>query len=141
MASDKFNKLFSEAPQTDIESFDEGTKWLDFSHHSMSFCVAVRSVLKAKGLSQKQLAASLSVSEQVVSKWLSGSENLTLETIANIERVLGQRLLYAGNSVSVLKMIEHEQVVLAEAVFTTKDVQQSQIAGTKVEISDDSFAA
>lgn len=141
MASSKFNKLFSEAPQTDLKSFDEGTKWLDYGHHSMAFCVAVRSVLKAKGLSQKQLAASLLVSEQVVSKWLSGSENLTLETIANIERVLGKRLLYAGSSESVLKLIEREQVILAEADYTTQDVQQSQIAGTKVKISGDSFAA
>ena len=45
--------------------------------------------LRAKNVSQKELAEKIGVSPQQVSKILRGNENLTLETIAKLEAALG----------------------------------------------------
>ena len=45
-------------------------------------------------MSQKLLAEKLDVSPQQVSKILKGTENLTLQTITQIETVLGIKLIY-----------------------------------------------
>jgi plasmid maintenance system antidote protein VapI len=45
------------------------------------------------GWSQKELAIQMSVSPQQISKIVRGSENLTLESLVKIEKVLGIQLL------------------------------------------------
>ena len=45
------------------------------------------------GLSQKELAERMGCTQQFVSLILKGKENLTLETISKLERVLGADLL------------------------------------------------
>ena len=112
--SEKTKRLFAEAPQIDLEAFDRNTKWLEYGRHSMGFAACVRILMKTKGMTQKELAGKLEVSEQVVSKWLSGKENLTLETISNLERALGKRLLYAGTAEDVEAMIRRYRFVEEE---------------------------
>lgn len=53
----------------------------------------IYAILDEKGWSQKQLAAALGKSESEISKWLSGTHNLTLLTISRIEAVLGTDIL------------------------------------------------
>ena len=112
--SEKTKRLFAEAPQIDLEAFDRNTKWLEYGRHSLVFSYVVKTLMKAKGMTQKELASKLEVSEQVVSKWLSGKENLTLETISNLERALGKRLLYAGTADDVEAMIRRDRFVEEE---------------------------
>nr|WP_083188164.1 helix-turn-helix transcriptional regulator [Prosthecochloris sp. CIB 2401] len=49
--------------------------------------------LHEKSMTQKELAVSMGVSPQQVSKILKGTENLTLETISKLERALGVIIL------------------------------------------------
>lgn len=49
--------------------------------------------LRTKGLSQKDLAEKLNISQQLVSKWLKGNVNFTLETLENIEKTLDIKLV------------------------------------------------
>jgi transcriptional regulator with XRE-family HTH domain len=75
-----------------------------------SFQIAVRilrEIRKQKpqnGMTQKRLAEEMGVSPQYINKVIKGEENLTLETIAKIEDVLGVTLieiLKGENSINV----------------------------------------
>ena len=53
----------------------------------------IEEILKAKGITQKELAELLSKSESEVSKWMSGMHNFTLKSIIKIETVLGEKVI------------------------------------------------
>ena len=57
----------------------------------MSVAIANRiyEILEAKGMTQKELAQKLGKTETEVSRWLSGTHNLTLSTICKISAALG----------------------------------------------------
>lgn len=55
---------------------------------SLAIAIKINKVLKEKQIAQKQLAEMLNVSPQHVNKIIKGRENLTLETIFKLERVL-----------------------------------------------------
>ena len=50
-------------------------------------------ILKEQGKDQKTLALSLGKSEAEISKWMRGTHNFTLKTLAKIEVVLGEPLI------------------------------------------------
>ncbi|MFM9949429.1 MAG: multiprotein-bridging factor 1 family protein [Saprospiraceae bacterium] len=79
----------------------ENEAWLDIS---FSIALAIGRWLRANGMSQKELAERLGYSPQYVSKILKGSENLTLETISKIEKVLDIKLI----EVPVLEFAQNE---------------------------------
>ncbi len=60
---------------------------------SQEIALRILSVLREKGMQQKELASMLGVSPQQVSKIVKGKENLTLETISKIEMALGAELI------------------------------------------------
>lgn len=53
--------------------------------------------LKEKGKTQVWLAQEMGIRPQQVNKWVRGSENFTLETIANLEKALGIELMNTPN--------------------------------------------
>ena len=57
-------------------------------------------MLQAKNLDQKDLARLLGKQESEISKWMSGTHNFTLKTLARIEDVLGS---------SVIKVLKKEK--------------------------------
>jgi len=67
---------------------------------SLSFDVSdrIRDLLEKEDLSQKEFAKLLGKRESEVSKWLKGTHNFTLETIAKISIVLKAKLLYVPTS-------------------------------------------
>ena len=60
---------------------------------NMAIAMRVADILQIKGWTQKDLAKKLGKAESEVSKWLSGSHNLTLKSIAKMEAVLGVEVL------------------------------------------------
>lgn len=60
---------------------------------SMELAVRIQDVLDEKRWSQKDLAKAMGKNESEISKWLSGSHNLTLKSITKLETVLGRELL------------------------------------------------
>ena len=69
---------------------EENWAWLK---KSAVIAVRVLDALKAQGLSQKELAERMKVSPQQINKIVKGQENLTLETISNLEMALGVQIL------------------------------------------------
>lgn len=61
----------------------------------MSFALAdkIDAVLKEKNISQKELAKLMGKTEAEVSRWLGGTHNFTLRTIAKISNALGCNLV------------------------------------------------
>ena len=61
----------------------------------LSFGIANRiyEILEDKGMSQKELAQRLGKTETEVSRWLSGTHNLTLSTICKISAALGEDIV------------------------------------------------
>lgn len=64
----------------------ENAGWLRWSRQ---MAVALIGYMQDNGLKRADLAAKLGVSPQYVSKLLSGTENLSFKSIANIEEKLG----------------------------------------------------
>jgi transcriptional regulator with XRE-family HTH domain len=60
---------------------------------SFQIAIQIGSVLKQKEMTQKELAEKMACSPQFISTLLKGSENLTLETICKIEKVLEIKLI------------------------------------------------
>ena len=61
----------------------------------MSFMIAdrIHTILEVKGMRQKDLADMLGKRESEVSKWMRGTHNFTIDTIASIETALGMPIL------------------------------------------------
>ena len=60
---------------------------------SVSIANRVYGILEKKGMTQKDLAKLLGKTETEVSRWLSGTHNLTIATIAKISVALGEDIL------------------------------------------------
>ena len=60
----------------------------------LSVAIANRyEILNIKGMTQKDLAQRLGKTETEVSRWLSGTHNLTLSTICKISAALGEDII------------------------------------------------
>lgn len=62
---------------------------------NLSFEIAdkIAEILKRQNMSQREFAKKIKRSEVEVSRWLSGTHNFTLSTIAKISAVLGEKIL------------------------------------------------
>ena len=62
---------------------------------NLSFAIAdkIDAILKQKGMTQKEFARKMGKTEAEVSRWVGGTHNFTLRTIAKISDVLGERIL------------------------------------------------
>jgi transcriptional regulator with XRE-family HTH domain len=82
--NDEFKDLFNDVP--------EETERL--IHLSMGIAARVSDILSDQKKDQKYLADQLGKSQSEISKWLSGSHNFTIKSIAKIEKVLHQNILF-----------------------------------------------
>ena len=80
-------KHFREAVENTPQDLRQQMEW--------SFHIAdeIDDALKAKGMTQKELANRLGTSAAAVSRWLSGGHNFTLSTLAKISTELGMPLI------------------------------------------------
>jgi len=68
----------------------ENREWMK---KSAAIAVRVLDALKALNLTQKELAERMNISPQQISKIVKGQENLTLETISNLEIALDIQII------------------------------------------------
>ena len=55
-------------------------------------------ILEEKGMSQKEFAHLMGKTETEVSRWLSGTHNLTMSTICKISAALGEDIIRVGQA-------------------------------------------
>lgn len=92
-ALNKLKGIVSNTPSQwhkDVEQRAEEKPW---KRRSQAVALAVLRTLRAKKMSQKELAKQLGVSPQLVNKWVKGKENFTFETVAKLEEALGIQLM------------------------------------------------
>lgn len=92
--NEKLLKIASDRPSSWKEEARyrrENKGWLK---KSAMIALKVLGALKAQGLTQKDLAEKMNISLQQINKIVAGRENLTLETITNLEKALGIMIIY-----------------------------------------------
>jgi ribosome-binding protein aMBF1 (putative translation factor) len=91
--NDKLSKIASDKTsnwKAKAKYRSENKEWLK---KSAAIALMVMDALKAQSLSQKDLAEKMHVSPQQINKIVKGQENLTLETITNLELALGIHII------------------------------------------------
>lgn len=86
------NKLMDEIRQT---MTPEMKRQMELS---VQIANRIYEIMEEKGLSQKNLAALLGKTETEVSRWLSGTHNMTLATIAKISTALNTDIIRVTRS-------------------------------------------
>jgi ribosome-binding protein aMBF1 (putative translation factor) len=95
--NEKLSKLASNQPsdwKAKAKYRRDNRVWLKWS---AAIAVKVLDALKAQGLTQKDLAERMGVSPQQISKIVGGQENLTLQTIIQLELILGIHIINANS--------------------------------------------
>ncbi len=64
-----------------------------FVKQSFDIVDRIHEILTKQGKEQKDLAIALGKTESEISKWLTGTHNFTIKTIAKIESVLGESII------------------------------------------------
>jgi transcriptional regulator with XRE-family HTH domain len=64
-----------------------------YVNHSFEIVDRIHEILLKQDKEQKDLAKMLGKSESEISKWMTGTHNFTLKTIAKIEAVLGETII------------------------------------------------
>lgn len=103
-------------------------KYIDiFIDNSYDLSTRIQYLMDVKGFDQKELAKKLNKNESEISKWMSGSHNYTIKTLAKIEDVLGNKLL------SVCSEEEYKQKT--EVVIVYQEFLYNNIKTDKAQIS------
>lgn len=111
----KFNQLVSGESKwlEQARKRKENAGWLSLSQN---IAVKVLKTLRTRQMKQTELAQLMQVSPQQVSKILQGKENLTLETISKLERILDVKLVTVADEVSEIR---HQIQFRKELVYLT----------------------
>ncbi len=71
--------------------------------------------MKAEGINQRQLAEKLGKKESEISKWLNGSHNFTIETIAKIEDVFDKDIVLVPKFATQDLGFSYEMKIITES--------------------------
>lgn len=82
--SELFNECLAATPQDVKQRID----W------SFQIAYKIDSVLKERGITQKEFAKQIGRSEAEVCRWIGGTHNFTLATLAKISSALGVPLIH-----------------------------------------------
>jgi len=88
---------------------------------SVAIANRIYDILEAKGMSQKDFARVLGKTETEVSRWLSGTHNLTLSTLSKISIALGEDIITViGHNPYHIQKEEIPNVAEAEEEYNKK---------------------
>lgn len=63
------------------------------TYKQMAIAARIADALAAKGWNKSEFAARMGQPPSVITQWLSGTQNFTLDTLSDIEEMLGVQLL------------------------------------------------
>ena len=70
----------------------ESKRYIDLT---VDIATHIQDVLNAKGWTQKDLAEKMGRQNSEISKWLTGTHNFTLKTLAKIESLIGEEVVFS----------------------------------------------
>lgn len=111
-----------------IQVSDEVKRYVD---HSFDIVNRIHDLLEKQGRTQRDLANQMGKKESEISKWMQGTHNFTLKSIAKIEAVLGDKLIVSPKRDEVLVKKEvlafyHQNIELKTALIQQKQVVQEK---------------
>ncbi len=83
----KISDLFNECEASTPQDIKQRVDW------SFQIADKIDGILKARGMSQKEFAKQIGRSEAEVCRWVGGTHNFTLATLAKISAALGVPLI------------------------------------------------
>lgn len=117
---EKFLTLVSNEETNTVAKAKDRIAKRAYSRMAKSIAIAILARLEALNWKQIDLAEKMEVSPQQISKWLKGDENLTLETIANLSKVLEYDLI----AVNKTDLNSKEEIISSKKVFANNNVQE-----------------
>lgn len=110
----KINKIMDSIRKTTPENTN---KQVDFG---VAIANRVYDLLKERNMTQRDFAKALNKTETEVSRWLSGTHNLTLSSIAKMATVLGDDIITTTHTLHPYKIPDVEQYAtsVAEEIHT-----------------------
>ena len=109
---DRLKEISSPAEEDWFKIAEEWEKEDLYLEKSTKIAVSVLTILRERGITKQSLAESKGVSAQYISKIVKGSENLTLETIAKLEKAL---------NVDLVSVIDHTYVFPIDSVSQSRE--------------------
>lgn len=119
---DKLKAISTPAAEDWFKIAEEWEKEDLYLERSTRIAVSVLTILRDRGITKQSLAESMGVTAQYISKIVKGSENLTLETIAKLEKALG---------VDLISVIDHTYVFPADSVSQYRESIWDKIFSAK----------
>jgi transcriptional regulator with XRE-family HTH domain len=116
-ASELLNDFFS---VKDEKEYDKTEK-------SMLLAVRIEEAMKKRGFNKLQFAEAIKVQPSVITRWLSGSHNFTIETLYDIERIL---------SINIVNVIEPRLIEIIDHLHVTVVTSNKIPAGSPAGILD-----
>jgi transcriptional regulator with XRE-family HTH domain len=117
---------------TDIASFFDEKSPEDTSRFvgkNLDITEQVYTIMEEKGWSQKDLARILGKTDAEVSKWLSGTHNLTLRSITKMEAALGRDIILTPQKVATSAPPKKEIQYVRLSVFANTNSQKPGTSG------------
>ncbi|MGL5938453.1 MAG: helix-turn-helix domain-containing protein [Phocaeicola sp.] len=100
----------------------------------MELAAFIYSTIRAKGMSQKDFAKLMGKKPSEISKWLSGTHNLTLDTISDIEDALKIKIIQTEQNSLVSKSYNSKITVVLDtqeaSSFSNKCYETNLSIGT-----------
>jgi transcriptional regulator with XRE-family HTH domain len=90
------------------------------TNQRMLIASKIEEARKQNGLSKGKFAALLNKKPSEISRWLSGTHNFSLDTLTDIQRVLGVRLLNTEADNNKLN-IQYNIIVSGNSILTTEE--------------------
>ncbi len=81
----------------------------------MMMAARIADVMKENNISQVQLAKMLDKHHSVITQWLSGTQNFTIDTLSDIETVL---------DINLLQVIDNQPIVIEFTFRTQQEVRE-----------------
>ena len=92
----------------------------------MMLAAKIDEAVKRCGYNQKQFACIMKKSPTVISEWLSGERNFTIDTLVDIEEALGIRIL----DVSIMTVVAADNEISQKINLHTKNGEIVSMHGT-----------
>ena len=92
----------------------------------------IHEILAKQGKEQKDLARLLSKSESEISKWMTGTHNFTINTLAKIQAVLGESII----QITKEKQVENPiTIVISRSEYLLRPSNQTSRISTNLRIA------
>lgn len=123
----------SESAVAKAKAREENREWLSISQ---DIALCIRYYLRNSGITQKSLAEKLGVSPAYIGKLLKGNENLTIETICKLQKVLGENIITVARP-----YVNTQMYVLPKCLVDASETVFNRTYSERIDFKGEFFAA